>query len=188
MIGAAFINCQKKLRTGGNPESVLSFILSKWTGVRDSANYSHGINIGGSKIRKDEMLEPKKMRKMENFPKKKQPKHNKKSNRRVCSKQNVDPLAQLKAKINPTEWNFPNNSDVWDTLEKDFQRRVFPALQFAAVQSGRMWCIGPAESSLRSLRTRAPQKQSWKLPCWPPLSWNHLWLSDKDPSLSSLTD
>lgn len=69
MIGAAFINCQKKLRTGGNPESVLSFILSKWAGVRDSANYSHGINIGGSKIRKDEMLEPK-MRKIENFPKK----------------------------------------------------------------------------------------------------------------------
>lgn len=49
----------KNLSMGGNPESVLSFILSKWTGERDSVNYSHGINIGGSKMRRDEMLEPK---------------------------------------------------------------------------------------------------------------------------------
>lgn len=49
----------KNLRLGGNPESVLSFILSKWTGVRDSVNYCHGINIGDRKIRRDEMLEPK---------------------------------------------------------------------------------------------------------------------------------
>lgn len=156
MIGAAFINCQKKLRTGGNPESVLSFILSKWTGVRDSANYSHGINIGGSKIRKDEMLEPK-MRKMENFPPKKQPKHNKKSNRRVCSGQNVDPSLSWRQKlIRPNE--ISRITAMWDPREKDFQRWVFPPLQFAAVQSGRMWCIGPAESSLRSWRTRAPKR------------------------------
>lgn len=165
MIGAAFINYPKKTAHGWQPESVLSFILSKWAGERDSANYSHGINIGVSKVRRNEMLEPK-SRKMENFPKK-QPKHNKKSNRRVFSNQNVDPSLTLRQKlIRPNEICWITAK--WDPLRKDLQRCFFPPPQFTAVQSGRMWCIGPAESSLCSLTTRA-QKKSWKLPCWRPL-------------------
>lgn len=120
----------KNLRLGGNPESVLSFILSKSAWVRGSVNYSQGVNIGGSKIRRDEMLEQKKCARRENFPKSRNIPD--KSNRRGFSKAKRLPFAHFKGKINPNEWTLLENSEAGPPRER-FQAPFLPS---ASVSSG----------------------------------------------------
>lgn len=132
----------KKMRTGGKPGSVLSFILSKWTGLRDSANYSHGINIGDSQIRRDEMLDPK-LRKMEKFPKSGQ---NITRNRiDALSLNKRRPRANFKLKMNRTEWNLLYNSDVGAPSGK-----IFSAVSFLRLSLPRCSQAGCDASALQS--------------------------------------